>query len=85
MVGAAASYAYTRQSDGIYHPLHPSFCRMQSFIEALKNPDLSESTRARLSRARTQLSLHRPEFYDQYFDGHVTKHMAAARLDYFSQ
>lgn len=85
MVGAAASHAYNRQSDCIYHPRHPAFRRMQSLIEALKNPDLSEAARARLSRARTQLSLHRPEFYDQYFPGHVTKHMAAARLDYFSQ
>ncbi len=84
VVGAAASREYNRRPDCIYHPQHPEFGKMQALIEGLKDPGLSESDRARLTRERTQLSLYRPELYDGYFDGRVHKHMAASRLDYFS-
>ena len=85
VVGAAASREYNRRPDCIYHPQHPEFGQMQALIEGLKDPGLSESDRARLTRERTQLSLYRPELYDRYFDGRVHKHMAASRLDYFSR
>lgn len=85
VVGAAASREYNRRPDCIYHPQHPEFSKMQALIERLKDPCLSESDRARLTRERTQLSLYRPELYERYFEGGVHKQMTSSRLDYFSR
>ncbi len=85
VVGAAASRAYNRGPDCIYHPAHPRFQEMQDLIERLKAPDLLDEERARLTARRTALSLHHPERYGEYFGGDVAKTMAVPRLDHFSR
>ncbi len=85
VVCAAASRGYNRWPDSIYHPQHPDFGKMQALIEGLKDPCLSDATRARLTRERTQLSPYRPARYDRYFGDRVQKQMAMSRLDYFAR
>lgn len=84
VVGSAAR-EYSSSMDCIYNKGHRDFSLMQSLIEQLKDPALSISKRAEISRKRTMLSLHRPEMYDQYFNQNINKKMSAKRMNFFAR
>ncbi|WP_181350383.1 alpha/beta fold hydrolase [Thalassobacillus sp. CUG 92003] len=82
LVGTAAR-KYNSSPSCIYHEDHPNFGYMQELIEQLKSPSLTSEQRYTLTKARTQLSLHSPEKYDDYFSPTVHKTMSRIRMDFF--
>ncbi|WP_367946421.1 alpha/beta fold hydrolase [Halobacillus salinus] len=83
---SGAAREYMSDTDAcIYHLNHPSFHTMQDYFEALKRKDLTQEERISIKQARTKLSLHRPERYDEYFDQKIEKQVSAGRLSYFSR
>jgi len=85
LVGTAAREYTTSSSSCIYHKEHPSFEQMQELIERLKQDDLTGKERKRLSRERMQLSLCRPEKFEEYFSKRIVKTMSARRLNFFAR
>ncbi len=83
IVGSAARKYANSSPACIYHGEHPKFNLMQELIEALKDPHLSPVERARISKERTKLSLHKPKKYDEYFSLPISKKMSASRMNFF--
>lgn len=81
---SAREYASTSNMC-IYNKKHPYFHRMQELIERLKLPNIFEEERKRLTKERTQLSLYKPENYEQYFTRDIHKKMCVSRLNFFSR
>jgi proline iminopeptidase len=84
IVGAAAR-EYASSEGCIYNKAHPSFGLMQSLIEKLKLPTLSDAERKEVSELRTKLSLYRPELYDLYFNQSISKRMSSKRMNFFNR
>ncbi|WP_053219293.1 alpha/beta fold hydrolase [Virgibacillus senegalensis] len=84
LVGTAAR-DYTVSPACIYHENHRHFHHMQELMEALKKADLTPDQRTSLSQERTKLSLHRPEYYDDFFNKPIQKKLSPIRLEFFSR
>lgn len=80
---AAREYSSSRKC--IYNVSHPHFKRMQDLLELLKQPNMNEKERAYLSKERMQLSLRKPERYEEYFSRNISKSIVPSRLDFFSR
>lgn len=85
IVGSAARDYYSSTPESVYNELHPHFYRMQELMEELKKHDLSFSDRQKLIKERTQISLYKPERYEDYFNGSIKKGTSAKRLNFFSR
>lgn len=83
IVGSAARKYANSSPECIYHKEHSKFERMQELIERLKNPNLSNSERLKVSKERTKLSLFKPERYDEYFSLNIHKKMSGVRMNFF--
>ncbi len=85
IVGAAAREYASSSPACIYHVDHPQHELMQQLIERLKDPDLEQNERKKISEERTKLSLYRPELYKILFSKPIHKKMAAARMNFFAR
>lgn len=83
IVGSAARKYANSSPECIYHKEHPKFERMQELIERLKNPNLLNSERLKVSKERTKLSLFKTERYDEYFSLNIQKKMSEIRMNFF--
>ena len=84
-VGAAAKEYSSSSERCIYNEKHPHYARMQELMEILKKSTLSAEERLSYSKQRTQLSLYRPEKYEEFFSKGISKSMVASRLNFFSR
>ncbi|WP_455661344.1 alpha/beta fold hydrolase [Pradoshia sp.] len=84
LTGTAAR-EYSSSSKCIYNVSHPHFKKMQDLLELLKRPSLNEEDRAYLSKERMQLSLRKPEKYEEYLSSDISKSIVPSRLDFFSR
>ncbi|MFH5779406.1 alpha/beta fold hydrolase [Heyndrickxia oleronia] len=85
IVGSAARDYYSSTPECIYNERHPHFNRMQELMKELKRDGLSFSDRQKLIKERTQISLYKPERYEDYFNCSINKGTSAKRLNFFSR
>ena len=85
LVGSSAREYSSSSSKCIYNVGHPKYKRMQELMKLLKLPNVTGDERDRLSKERTQLSLFKPENFEQYFSKNISKKLSANRLNFFSR
>ena len=82
--GASASNAYMNHPGSIYCKENPNNERLLEIFQSLKDPDTPVESKKSLSREWTEMSLFRPEKYDQYFNKPNSGSVVHERLDYYS-
>lgn len=85
LVGTAAREYTSTSKRCIYNVNHPQNSLMNELMALLKSPTLTETDRKLLSQKRTELSLYRPEKYEDYFSAGIQKKMSAVRLNFFNR
>ncbi len=82
--GAAASKEYMHHPGSIYCQENPNNERLREIIRAINNPTTPVEEKRQLSREWTEMSLYRPENYEQYFNKPNSGSTVPERLDYYS-
>jgi len=82
--GAAASKDYMYHSASIYCKKNPNNERLGEIIRTINNPTIPTEEKRPLSREWTEMSLYRPENYEQYFNKPNSGSTVPQRLDYYS-
>ncbi len=85
IVGSSAREYSSTSKKCIYNEGHHKYKRMQELMELLKLQSLTGDERNSLSKERTQLSLFKPENFEQYFSKNISKKLSANRLNFFSR
>lgn len=79
----AGSYEYMNHPDCIYNRLNPAKSRVLQLLDIMKTSESVDDRRV-AGREWTELSLYRPERYDEYFSKPSSGKVVGSRLDYFS-
>jgi len=82
--GATASKEYMKHPGSIYCKENPNNERLGEIIKAIMNPTTPVEEKRPLSREWTEMSLYRPENYEQYFNKPNSGSTVPDRLDYYS-
>jgi len=82
--GAAASKEYMNHPGSIYCRENPNNERLREIMRTLNNPITPAEEKRPLSREWTEMSLYRPENYEQYFNKPNSGSVVSERLDYYS-
>ncbi|WP_438317387.1 alpha/beta fold hydrolase [Sporosarcina sp. FA9] len=82
--GAAASKAYMQHPGSIYCPENPNNKRLREILSSINNPTTPVEKKRSFSREWTEMSIYRPEKYDQYFNKPNSGSVVPERLDYYS-
>ncbi|MFD1928781.1 alpha/beta fold hydrolase [Sporosarcina siberiensis] len=82
--GAAASKAYMQHPGSIYCTDNPNNGRLREILSSLNNPATPVEKKKSLNREWTEMSIYRPEKYDQYFNKPNSGSVVPERLDYYS-
>ena len=82
--GAAASKEYMYHPGSIYCQENPNNERLREIIRTINNPITPAEEKQPLSREWTEMSLYRPENYEQYFNRPNSGSTVPERLDYYS-
>lgn len=82
--GAAASKEYMHHPSSIYCQENPNNERIREIIRTINHPTTSVEEKRPLSREWTEMSLYRPENYEQYFNKPNSGSTVPQRLDYYS-
>ncbi|WYP26970.1 alpha/beta hydrolase [Alkalihalobacillus sp. FSL W8-0930] len=79
----AGSYEYMNHPDCIYNRSNPSNSRVLELLDTIKSSESVDERRA-ASKEWTQMSIYRPERYDEYFSKPSSGKIVGRRLNYFS-
>jgi proline iminopeptidase len=82
--GAAASKEYMNHPGSIYCKENPHNERLLEIFGILNNPTTPADIKRAVGREWTEMSIYRPEKYDQYFNTPNSGSVVPARLDYYS-
>ena len=82
--GAAASKEYMYHPSSIYCQENPNNKRLREIIKTINNSTTPVEEKRPLSREWTEMSLYRPENYEQYFNKPNSGSTVPQRLDYYS-
>jgi proline iminopeptidase len=82
--GATASKGYMNSPHSIYSADHPHNAFVREQMRIVKAPESTPEQRQAAVRAWNELSLYRPEKYDEYFATPSSGKTVAKRLDYYS-
>ncbi|MEK4714931.1 alpha/beta fold hydrolase [Sporosarcina sp. FSL K6-5500] len=82
--GAAASKEYMHHPGSIYCEKNLNNERIGEIIRTINNPTIPAEEKSPLSREWTEMSLYRPENYEQYFNKPNSGSTVPQRLDYYS-
>ena len=83
-VGAAASDDYMRHEDSIYCGTNKNNKRLKEIFTILRDSESKEAI-ANASREWTELSLHHPDRWDQYFSRPSSGRTVQSRLNYYNK
>lgn len=82
--GAAASQEYMEHPGSIYSRQNPLNPRLREIFSILKSKEASKEEKAKAGREWTEMSLHHPEKFDEYFAKPSSGRVVNRRLDYYS-
>lgn len=82
--GASASKDYMKHEGSMYSPKSPLNKRLKALFSILKSPSSAKEERAKAMREWTEMSLYRPEKFEDYFSRPSSGRVVQKRLDYFS-
>lgn len=82
--GAAASQEYMEHPGSIYSRQNPLNPRLKEIFSILKSKEASKEEKAKAGREWTEMSLHHPEKFDEYFAKPSSGRVVNRRLDYYS-
>lgn len=85
VAGAAASNEYMRSADSIYCMENRKNHRLREIFSILNSADASNERKAQAAREWTEMSLHHPEKWDEYFRKPSSGRTVQKRLDYYNQ
>lgn len=85
VVGAAASNKYMESEDSIYCKENPRNQRLREIFSILKSADSSHESKAQAAKEWTEMSLHHPEKWDEYFSKPSSGRTIQKRLDYYNK
>lgn len=82
--GAAASNEYMNSPNSMYSKRNPHNERVLEILNLLKDPTTAPNKKKEIGKQWTQMSLYRPERFDQYFAKPSSGKVVPKRLDYYS-
>ncbi|MBO8155838.1 MAG: alpha/beta fold hydrolase [Bacillaceae bacterium] len=82
--GAAASREYMEHPGSIYSRKNPLNPRLKEIFSILKSKEASKEEKAKAGREWTEMSLHQPEKFDEYYAKPSSGRVVNRRLDYYS-
>ncbi|MGM8214856.1 alpha/beta fold hydrolase [Bacillaceae bacterium W0354] len=82
--GAAASYEYMNHAGSIYCRDNPHNTRLRELLGIIKSPESSRDERRKAGREWAEMSLYRPEKFDEYYAKPSSGRTVSKRLDYYS-
>lgn len=82
--GAAASKEYMNHPGSIYCKENPHNERLLEIFALINNSKTPPDIRKAVGREWTEMSLYRPEMYEEYFNTPNSGSVVSARLDYYS-
>ncbi|MBY0121525.1 alpha/beta fold hydrolase [Bacillus sp. S/N-304-OC-R1] len=82
--GAASSKRYMEYEGSIYCPKSPLNKKLKEIFSILKSPTTTKEEKREASREWTNMSLYRPERWDEYFSKPSSGKVVQKRLDYYS-
>ncbi|RKN78191.1 alpha/beta fold hydrolase [Paenibacillus ginsengarvi] len=85
VAGAAASYAYMSDPDSIYCRDHPQNARLRQLFAILRSPETSAEAKGAAGREWVEMSLYRPDKWDEYFAKPSSGKVVQSRLDYYNR
>ena len=80
----AASHEYMRHPDSMYSKINPLNPRLLELLDIIKSTESSPDQRKAAGREWTEMSLYKPENYEDYFSKPSSGKVVASRLDFFS-
>jgi proline iminopeptidase len=85
VVGATASNKYMDSIDSIYCRENPKNHRLREIFSILKSVDTNNEAKVQAAREWTEMSLHHPERWDEYFSKPSSGRIVHSRLDYYNK
>ncbi|MBW3111666.1 alpha/beta hydrolase [Bacillus sp. MCCB 382] len=83
--GASATNEYTEHQDSIYCDKNPDNDRLKEVVSVLYSEEATKEERRQAGKTWTEMSLHDPERYDEYFAKPSSGKVVQKRLDYYSK
>ncbi|RAV16671.1 alpha/beta fold hydrolase [Paenibacillus contaminans] len=83
--GAAASNRYMESKHSMYCRDNPQNTRLREIFSILQSDDTSNELKGKAAREWTEMSLHHPERWDEYFSKPSSGRTVQKRLDYYNK